>query len=330
MKLNDLIYRYLAANTSGFSNETYDSYNRKLNYLRNHVGGGEVEANTIKPQMIEELKLDLTRRREKRKGAGVVNEPLSPFTIYTSLKTIKYFFDWSYDQGLIENNPMRGVRLPTEPKPKPKAVSTETVTKMLEAAAVKGENWERVRNVALIFCLCDTGARVSGLANSSLDDLDFTDGSLSVVEKGEDPRPVFLSPQTIQALIVWLEWRKTLEPLERTVFINKYGTRLTRGGVYKILKRVADEAGIDGPTNPHAFRHYFAKAALENGIDLSRLSDLMGHSSEAITDKYYTSWNKKELRKAHSQFSPGNNLPAVEAEIDGSAFYDRPAGRGKL
>lgn len=317
MKLTDLIDRFLAATTSGFSNETYTSYRRKLNYLVAFVGGGEVDPNTITPETVEGLKLFLTSRNKKRKGAKEVEGKLSPFTVYTNLKTTKYFLDWAYQNGFIDHDAMRGVRLPSEPKPKPKAVEQTVIVKLLEAAATTGEDWERARNLALILCLCDTGARVSGLAGADLDTLDLALGELEVTEKGDENRIVFLSPATLEALKIWLEFRQELGPLERTLFINKYGTRLTRGGIYKILRKVADAGGILERSNPHAFRHAFAKGAIENGIDLSRLSELMGHSCEAITAKYYTRWNTSELRRAHRKFTPVNGLPVVKAQFEG-------------
>jgi site-specific recombinase XerD len=317
MKLDELINRFLAATTSGFTNETYTSYRRKLNYLREFVGGGEVDPNLITPETVEGLKLFLTSRNKKRKGAKQVEGKLSLFTVYTSLKTTKYFLEWSYQNGFIDHDPMRGIKLPSEPKPKPKAVEQVTIVKLLEAAATTGEDWERARNLALILCLCDTGARVSGLAGAELEGLDLAKGELLVTEKGEVERPVFLSPATVEILKIWLEVRQELGPLERTVFINKYGTRLTRGGIYKILRKVADAGGILDRSNPHAFRHAFAKGAIENGIDLSRLSELMGHSCEAITAKYYTRWNTSELRKAHRKFSPVNGLPAIKPKFEG-------------
>ena len=313
MTLDELIQRYLAATTSGFSNETYTSYRRKLNYLKNYVGGGDTNPNTITPETIEGLKIHLTSRNKKRRGGQEVNEKLSPMTVYTSLKTIKYFLDWSYQNGLIDHDALRGVKLPKEPKPKPKAIEQATIVKMLEAAALQGEDWEKARNVALIFCLCDTGARVSGLAGAELDTLDLVKGELVVTEKGDISRAVFLTLVTVEALVTWLGWRRELGPLENTIFINKYGTRLTRGGIYKILRRVADRAGVMQPshTNPHAFRHAFAKQSIENGLDLSRLSELLGHSSEAITAKYYTRWDTTELRRAHFKYSPVNGLPVI-------------------
>lgn len=325
MNLRDLIDRYLAATTAGYMNETYTSYRRKLNYLVNFVGGDQVDANTITGQTIEGLKLFLSSRDKKRKGSTVVSGKLSPMTIHTALKTVKHFLDWSYRNGHLNHDAMQGVKLPKEPQPKPKAVSQENIVKLLQAAAQNGQDWERVRNVALIMVLCDTGARVSGIANAELADLDLSGGEMLVVEKGDNQRTVFLSPGTVEALRTWLDWRGSLAPIESTLFIGRYGTRLTRKGIYQVLAAAAKRGDVVGRFNPHSFRHSFAKGAIENGIDLSRLADLLGHSSEAITAKYYTRWNNSELRRAHQRFSPGVGLPDIRPELTG-----RPAGRASV
>lgn len=316
MNLDELIERFLAATTSGFSNETYASYRRKLNYLREFAGGGDINPNKITPQIVEGLKLHLTSRDTKRRGAVQVAGKLSPFTIYTTMKTTKYFLEWAYQNNHIDQDAMRGVKLPKEPQPKPKAVERTIMIKMVQTASITGPDWERARNVALILCLADTGARVSGLASAEIDNLDLGKGQLIVIEKGDQQRTVFLSPATIEAVKVWLDFRQSMNPLERTIFINKFSTRLTRGGVYKILRRIADTAAILGRSNPHAFRHAFAKGAIENGIDLSRLSELMGHSSEATTAKYYARWNVSDLRRAHRKFTPVTSFPSVHAVFE--------------
>lgn len=92
MQLSELIERFLAATTSGFSNETYSAYRRKLNYLVEHVGGGDVDISTIDSQTIESLKIALTSRKKKRRGGKEIEGKLSPFTVYTSLKTVRYLF----------------------------------------------------------------------------------------------------------------------------------------------------------------------------------------------------------------------------------------------
>lgn len=328
MKLSKLIDRYLSANTSGAANETYFAYRRKLNYLVNFVGD-DIEADDITPENIEGLKMHLTTRTTKRRGSQTVEGKLSPFTIFTTMRTIKYFFGWAYENDLVEHNPMRGVKIPTEPKPKPKAVSNESILKMLDAAAQRGETWERARNVAIIFCLADTGARVSGLANAMLDDLDLGNGTLVVTEKGDDDRALFLNSNTNEALKIWLQWRSTLNLYDHTLFVNKFGTRLTRGGIEKMLRRIADQAGVLDRSNPHAFRHAFAKQAIQNGIDLSRLSQLMGHSCEAITDRYYTQFNTRELQETHKRFSPGTKLPMVKIETPESELLSSPEKKAR-
>lgn len=209
---------------------------------------------------------------------------------------------------------MAGIRIPKEPPAQPKAVQSGIVLRLVETAATNGPEWARARNLAMLFFLRDSGCRVSGLINSSVNDYDPKKGWIMVKEKGGETRPVFLSELSRQAISLWLEWRNTLNIREDKLFLSMNGIGLTRGGCYKMLRNLADKAGIQSGErfNPHAFRHAFARDAIENGLDLSRLSQILGHKSIDVTNRYYSRWDKNELKKAHKKFTPAQFLPSAE------------------
>jgi integrase/recombinase XerD len=91
-----------------------------------------------------------------------------------------------------------------------------------------------------------------------------------------------------------------------------------------MLKRRAKEAGIEGPVNPHGFRHFFAREFLLSGGDLATLADLMGHSSVEVTRNSYAIFTERELKK-HRRYSP---IVQVFGEENGVCYnLGRAGGR---
>lgn len=316
IELQELIYQFVQEVTMGSTNETRQAYLTKLRYMVRFFGD-QVDCNAIDRNSLEIFKQDLLERNEKRRGAGTVSGHLSRFTVRTVLVTTRFFFSWAYDRGYVQTNPMQGMRIPREPEVKPKPVIENVAIRLIEAAATNGEHWERSRNVAMLYTLRDTGCRIGGLVTAKLEGLELDQARLWVTEKGDNLRPVFLSPSTVMAMQAWIDWRQAKDPFTDNLFINKFGTNLTRGGVYKVLAKLAREAGIFDRFNPHAFRHAFARDAIEAGIDLSRLSQLLGHASIDITNRYYARWNVDELQRAHAQFTPVQSFPPIQAPVRG-------------
>ena len=190
--------------------------------------------------------------------------------------------------------------LPDEP---PKALSHDEMRRILQAAQ------KHPRDYALVLFLADTGCRVGGLCSLCLRDLDIERRRAVVREKGKGgkrkARMVFFTGITAQALKEWLEVRCP-EPGVEHVFVGlrgrSSGKPLTRSGVYQILKRIARSTGVNR-FNPHAFRHAFARDLLQNGADLSTVSQLMGHRDVQVTARFYARWSDEELASSHERFS---------------------------
>jgi site-specific recombinase XerD len=188
----------------------------------------------------------------------------------------------------------------------------------LEAAKVEGQYWERVRNVALLLTLRDTGGRIGGVLNVTIDNLDLDLGIADTIEKGGRPGYLFLNEASKQAIREWLPMRWELNPADEFVFIGLHGKRLSRTGVYHILDRLSSIAGVENLRhNPHAFRHAFARDAMDSGADINQVSQMMNHSSVYITAKYYGRYTRRALKQIHAKTSPGAKVHPVELETFG-------------
>lgn len=307
MDLACLTEMWLADVCAGKDNETPTAYRRKLRHLLIYFANRDPAA--IVADDVAAWRRWLIDRRVKRRGAHTVSGSLSPTTVHTTIATVKMFFRWASDSGRLPANPATSLRNTPLPQPDPKAVSPDTVQRLLTAAAQHGDLcYERVRNVAIIAMLRDTGGRVGGLINARLSGVDLDAGRVWTREKGRKSRYLYLTPPTQEAVRAWLRVRHLYDPVEDALFVGRFGRGLGRGGIYSMMRRLALAENIPPPWNPHSFRHAFARDMLRSGCDLSRVSQMMGHSRITVTADYYARWADAELQADHAAHSPGLQL----------------------
>ncbi len=306
------IARFVDDVCAGKINETPAAYRAKLHRLDQWMDERGLSIKRLRGADIEEFCRDLLRRSSKRVGARVAHAPLSPFTIRSCLMTVRHFLKWAARRGLIRGDLCSHIAIPRMPAGQPKAIDPSTVLAFLEAASRTGEAWEQARNLALVYVLRDTGARIGGIIDADIDDLDLARGRLLVRTKGDKTQYLYLNPPSVAALREWLHYRGTLLPKDRHLFLSYRGRGMQRSSVYSLIARIRRKAGgsIQGRLNPHAYRHAWARDALTAGEDITKVARTLGNSLR-VTAEYYALWSDGEIQQAHSQYSPGASLPLI-------------------
>lgn len=306
MQLIEAVNLFIGSVCAGKQNETPKAYKTKLRRLL--VFMGDVELESVQPEDLEKFRQALLTQAIKRRGSVMVEGQLSVWYVRGLLRSVKHLFRWCAESGLLPDDRAARLKVPKSPQVLPKAIAQETFDKLLDVAGTCGDVWARARNVAFLCLLRDTGGRVSGLLSASVGDVDMEGGTISVMEKGK-ARTLFFNQASWAALTSWLKVRYTLPLQSDALFVGRSGVALTRKGVYSLLNRLADAAGIEGQRfNPHSFRHAFARDSLRAGADLSQVSQLMGHSGVAVTSDYYARWLPSELKEIHERTSPGAHI----------------------
>ena len=151
------------------------------------------------------------------------------------------------------------------------------------------------RDYALLTTMFNTGARVQEVLNLRANNLQLTRPyQLRLFGKGRKERYCPLWPQTAQVLLAFCEERQIDLRSDAKVFLNHRGTPLTRFGVRYILAKHVDRARLEVVTlgrkrlHPHSMRHSTAVALLKSGVDLSTVSQWLGHASITTTNRYAT------------------------------------------
>ena len=176
---------------------------------------------------------------------------------------------------------------------------TEVLLSMPSLTNAKG-----YRDRAMLEVLYATGIKVSELINLNVDDINLKQGVI-VLKKGIRTRTLQMGRQAIFALKEYIEKaRKTIVPTDdvNILFLNCNGTRLSRQGLWKILKGYGKEAGIEKEITPYTLRHSFAIHLMENGADLKFVSQMLGYSDVAAMQIYADILDggmREEYLKAH-------------------------------
>lgn len=295
----------VATIADGRSPRTVGDYRQKLGALVAFLGDrqvGEVTVTDLR-RFIADLRTRETRYSDARSSRPEVPGGLSAASVAGYVRAVKRLFAFLLEDEVIDANPSRKLQAPRLARGEPKAYHVSDFSKMLEATA--GQDPVSLRDRAILLFLADTGCRVGGLVGLRLVDLDFDQGLAKLIEKGQKTRLMPFSEPTRAALVAWLAVR----PVGAGGFLwvnlgRRGGPHLTEEGVRQMFRRLKDRAGIEGPCNPHAFRHGFAKLYLQSGGDLATLADLLGHASVETTWRHYAIFRTSELAAKHGQHSP--------------------------
>lgn len=167
------------------------------------------------------------------------------------------------------------------------------------------------RNRALIEVLYSTGARISEVEGMTLKTINLENSEIEVFGKGRKYRVVYLNQSACTYLKKYLDIRNEFSFSSKTqnykrgdsLFLNKFGNKLTVRGMRKILKKYLDECGINKKISPHDIRHSFATHLLQEGAGIREIQELLGHENISTT-QIYTHLNLKKLKNDYDKFHP--------------------------
>ena len=211
-------------------------------------------------------------------------------TVARKVAAIKSFFHYLVAEGVVKADPTATLDSPKVKKRLPKAISREDIGRLL-AAPAKGTSAKSQRDHALLELLYASGMRVTELVSLDIDDVNPVSGSVRVRGKktSSKERVIPVGDHALEALQVYLD-KGRLQlmrgPEERALFLNHRGQRLTRQGLWLIIKHYVDEVGIAEDVTPHTLRHSFAAHKLSQGKSLQDIQKLLGHANISTTQVY--------------------------------------------
>lgn len=216
-------------------------------------------------------------------------------SIARKASSVRAFYTDAVRRGLLEANPLEGLRRPKLSQPLPQALPARTVKDAIES--IDTSDPPGLRDKALIETLYATGLRISELA--SLTVRDAGSDTVTVTGKGGKTRRVPVGKPAQEALDLYLrEGRPRLasEVAGEALWVGVRGGALDTRGIRRVVsKRLS--------SFPHALRHSFATHLLEGGADLRTVQDLLGHTDLATT-QIYTAVTRQHLRGTYDRSHP--------------------------
>ncbi len=274
----------------GLAANSLDSYRRDLARCGAFLDGRELRGVTC-----DTLRSYVDELRQK----GLSNR-----SIARHITTLRGFFGFLQEQGEISGNPTELLASPKIGSVLPKFLSTRAVNTLIETppdASPAG-----LRDRAMLDLLYATGLRVSELVALRIADVDESEGMVRVIGKGNKQRLVPVGRAALASLAEYAGSQRAALLKGRVspyLFVTTRGTRMTRQGFWKLLKKHGKSAGIFRALSPHVLRHTFATHLLEGGADLRAVQTMLGHADIGTT-QIYTHVMRSRLQQTVEQHHP--------------------------
>ncbi|MDQ8735524.1 site-specific tyrosine recombinase XerD [Paenibacillus sp. LHD-38] len=259
------------------SENTLSSYERDLNQFIHYVQEqGINDITAVQRHLISRYMLHL--KEQGRKAA----------TLSRHIVSVRAFFHYLVAQGYLLSNPSIYMEAPKQEKKPPSILSVAVTSTLLEtpdSASAAGK-----RDKAMLELIYATGIKVSELVALNIEHINMQLEFIQCIGTGLKERIVPFGRLAAKALSDYLDSGRTELLTEResesALFLNHLGTRLTRQGFWKTIKKHAKEAGINEDITPYTLRHSVAAHLLDNGADIRAVQELLGHADISTTLKY--------------------------------------------
>ncbi len=277
--LTEWLYSLLAI--KGFSSNTSDAYRQDLEAFAEFLVGWKTSKLLANPNLYNELEEDdlvmfmvfLRQRGDSKRS------------IARRISALRGFFAWLFAEKYIDKNPAALLDAPKIPQYLPDILSIEEAKDLLSCPDETSKLGQRDK--AMLELMYAAGMRVSELVQIRPTDIDFHRGIIRIFGKGNKERLVPIHANTCHNISHYLEnYRPLFNPQGVELFLNRSGKKLSRQGIWKLIKRYALLAKIKQNISPHTLRHSFATHLLEGGADLRTVQILLGHSDLTATELY--------------------------------------------
>ncbi|MFH1414049.1 MAG: site-specific tyrosine recombinase XerD [Candidatus Omnitrophota bacterium] len=300
-ELIDTFLNYLTVER-GLAKNTIISYRQDLNYYIDFLNRLHIDA------LSKTTKAEITNFMLSQKDKGI-----SANSVARRLAAIRMFHRFLVRERILKVDPTNLIESPKLWKKIPETLSLNEVEKLIAQPNVREKQGSRDR--AVLETLYATGMRVSEAVNLKLDNLNLDVGFLRCIGKGNKERVIPLGSKAIISLKRYLEISrpyllnpkgKRKDATKRSsdfLFLNRFGQRISRQSLWKLIRQYARRARIKKAIKPHILRHSFATHLLERGADLRSVQEMLGHSNISTT-QIYTHINKDRLKSVHKKFHP--------------------------
>jgi integrase/recombinase XerD len=284
----------------GLSRNTLEAYRSDLLQFGRFLEQRHVSAVVASPRDVSDFLTGLAA------GSGS-SKPASPATVHRKAACLRSFYRHLRREGVRDSDPAASLSPPRRGRKLPQVLTRGEVEKLLTRP--KGTEPAALRDSALLELMYACGLRASEAIGLEVGDVDIEDKLLRARGKGSKERIVPIGGSAATAVRIYLERGRPalVKGAQVKLFLNFRGGALTRQGLYKIVRRHAEAAGLADRMSPHTLRHTFATHLLAGGCDLRSVQEMLGHA-DVSTTQLYTHLSSQRLKEVYFKAHPRATL----------------------
>lgn len=235
----------------------------------------------------------------------------SRISLKRKLSSLRRFFGYLFEEGLIASDQIRRVEIPKTHKKEIIRLERGEAKDLLSAVEygkelTKKENdyhrLQAVRDMAVVILLLSTGIRVSECAELDTDDVDLDRRMIKIIRKGGDESTVFFSDEAADRLLDWMEQRKNIchDNAEKALFLSSRNRRLTVRSIQYLVKKYASRSVPLKHITPHKLRATYATELYNGTGDIYLVAEVLGHKDVATTKEHYAHLSEDRKQKSRN------------------------------
>lgn len=236
----------------------------------------------------------------------LMNHKIIARSINRKIATLRKYFKFLLQEGIIEINPASKITTPKIPKNLPVVVEDVKLSQMLDDAETFSNDFKGVRDKLVIEMLFGTGMRLSELLGVKDTDVNVYEGTVKVLGKRNKERIIPVNSELKLLIAEYQQLKKNQDfsgNNSLTLIVTDKGAGAYPKLVYLIVQKYLSYISTQNKRSPHVLRHTFATSLLNRGADLNAIKELLGHANLSAT-QIYTHNSVERLKSIYKQAHP--------------------------
>ncbi len=287
-----------------YSPHTVSAYQSDLNQFFNFLNNPDKQ--TPAPEPVITHPSQITHHHIRNWMVEQMNDQILARSINRKIATLRKYFKFLLQEGVIEVNPSSKINTPKVPKNLPVVVEDAKLIQMLDDNIVFSDDFEGLRDKLVIELLFGTGMRLSELLGVKDSDINTYEGTVKVLGKRNKERIIPINKELELLIADYQELKRKQDFFSNnslTLIVTNKGADAYAKLIYLIVQKYLSYISTQNKKSPHVLRHTFATSLLNRGADLNAIKELLGHANLSAT-QIYTHNSVERLKSIYKQAHP--------------------------